>query len=83
MRKSATLESTYVSPGEKKLFDSIGVGHLYHKIDAIKLYYVAMEKAFVCNMKGADIEALRRAINAISICSPYRGTDEFERLIEF
>ena len=83
MRKSAELTVGGVSKNEKKLFDSVGVGHLYGRVDTIKLYYIAMEKVFIANMKGGDVEALRRAINAINTCNPHRGTDEFERLIEF
>lgn len=83
MRKSAELTVGGISKNEKKLFDSLGVGHLCGKVDTIKLYYMAMEKVFVADMSGEDVDALRRAIHAINICSPHRGTDEFENLINF
>jgi hypothetical protein len=44
---------------------------------------MAIKEAFLKNLHGNHVEALRRAGNAIENCSPYRQTPEFEALIEF
>ena len=44
------------------------------------------EMAIMCikeDRKGPEVQAVRNAVIAIDNCSPYRLTDEFEKLIEF
>jgi hypothetical protein len=69
---------------EITLINSIGYAHLIpHIADGPGLYRLCVEKAFVEDMKGPHIEALRRAYKAILNCSPYRHTEAFEKLLEF
>lgn len=52
-------------------------------ISAPALYRVAVEKAFCENMKGVEVESLRRCYNALQKCSIYRLTKEWDAMIEF
>lgn len=61
-----------------------GCADLTNHIDApIVLYRMCVEKAFMDNMTGPHVEALRRAYKALNSCKVYRRTEEFESLIEF
>lgn len=48
-----------------------------------QIYDMMALKAFMGNQEGAEVESLRRIVNAIHSCHPYRKTQEFENLIEF
>ena len=72
------------TPGEKRLIDAFGYGHLCTLIDSPPpLYRMCVEKAFIDKMEGTHVEALRRVYRAIMLCTTYRHTDEFEKLTEF
>jgi hypothetical protein len=69
---------------EIKLIEAFGYGHLVPIIESgPSLYRMCVEKAFIENLEGPHVEALRRAYRAISKCNPYRCTKEFEKLLEF
>ena len=46
-------------------------------------YKMCVEKAFIENMSGPHVEALRRAYRALILCEAYRHTSEFEALVQF
>lgn len=72
------------SEAELKLFDFFGYREVAEKAQSISasgLYQMCVEKAFRENMKGPEVEALRRAANAFAKCKPYRMTPEFEALL--
>lgn len=69
---------------EQKLFEMFGYGHLTAYIESgPSLFRMCVEKAFIEDMKGPHVEALRRAYAALAKCNPYRCTEEFEKLLEF
>lgn len=72
------------SPGEIKLFTMFGCADLVQHIDCpMTLYRICVEKAFLDNMQGSHVEALRRVYLALRTGAPFRMTDEFEQLVEF
>ena len=72
------------SEGEFKLLNSLGFGNLIKQIENTpSVYRIAVEKCFIEDLKGPNVEALRRAYKAINKCNPYRMTPEFEELIKF
>lgn len=52
-------------------------------INPPKLYQILAVDAFIENKSGPEIEALRRVVNAIEKCNPYRMTEAFDKLCEF
>lgn len=74
--------NTY-SNNERKLFAAFYLSHLMSHLSPPRLYRLAADEAFRRNLKGAHVEALRRAVNAIDKSEPYRLTPEFETLIAF
>jgi len=69
---------------EERLIRQFGYSHLIPMVDSPpSLYDMCAQKAFINDMKGPHVEALRRACKALSECHPYRMTEEFEQLIEF
>lgn len=69
---------------EIRLISMFGYGDLVSRIECPPgLYRMCVEKAFVEKMEGPHVEALRRAYLALMRCSPYRQTEEFEKLVSF
>ena len=52
-------------------------------INPPNLYKILAYECFESNKTGPEIEALRRVCKALSNCSPYRLTPEFDKLCEF
>lgn len=48
-----------------------------------QLYSMAALKAFEKNLKGPEVESLRRCIKALTEASVYRETKEWDDMIEF
>lgn len=72
------------SEKEIKLFNSLGYNDLVAYMEPCVLYRVAVEKAFLDNLSGPNIEALRRAGKVLlNTGKPFRLTPEFESLLEF
>ena len=73
------------SQKEVKLFKMFGYeGNLLELIDApMSLYRMCVEVAFIQDMRGPHVEALRRAYKAMYDCTVFRRTRKFEKLIEF
>ena len=70
--------------GEKRLIEAFDYGHLYTLINSPPtLYRMCVEKAFINKIEGPHVEALRRVYRAITLCTTYRHTTEFEKLTEF
>lgn len=69
------------SDKEKEMFLSLDLANLMHFDPAI-VYRMAVEKAFLNNLKGKHIESLRRTAKVFLTGSkPYRMTSEFDSLI--
>lgn len=47
------------------------------------LYRMAVEKAFIDNLQGPEVESLRRCYKALIKSEIYRGTFEWDNLIQF
>lgn len=72
------------SEAEEKLFSSLGIKDLMEHITPPALYRFAVEKAFISNLSGNNVEALRRGAKAVLVDSkPFRMTEEFDKLISF
>ena len=72
------------SDNEIKLFNLFGYQTLMdYGTNPITIYEMCVRKAFMYNMVGPHIEALRRGYVAIQECSAYRDTEKFEKLIEW
>jgi hypothetical protein len=75
------------SEAEKKLISAISphwsIIASQTSIDPWAMYKILMENCFIENRQGPEIEALRRVVTALSKCTPYRMTPEFDKLCEF
>lgn len=72
------------SKAEQALFEALGFKDLLSHLEPWGLYRMASEKAFVNNLQGPEIEALRRGTKALLVdCKPYRMTPEFDSLVTF
>lgn len=71
------------SKAEEKLLIELGYGYLLNKVSIIEIYKMTVEACFINNEQGPAVEALRRGYRAIVECSVYRGTEEFDKLLEF
>lgn len=81
---SNTKATATYTDNEIKLITAVGYGKELNLIDdPVVLYRMCVVKAFMENQSGPHVEALRRGYNAITFCSPYRKTEEFEKLIAF
>lgn len=70
------------SDAEWKLVKFFGMENVAWTIDSpITVYRMMGEKAFLADMKGPEVEALRRCIHAINNCTIYRNTHEWDALI--
>ena len=71
------------SEKEIQMLNMIGVGDLCDRFtsDPLGLYRIAMERAFLECASGPHVDSMRRCIVAIRKCSVYRGTDEWDAMI--
>lgn len=69
------------SDREIKILEFFGLEKAACCVDPPTLFAMAAEKAFVFNMLGAEVESLRRMMNALWDGSIFRGTKEWEDLI--
>ena len=51
-------------------------------VNPTTLYRILAVECFCDDRVGPEIEALRRVLNAIENCDPYRMTPEFDKLCE-
>ncbi len=71
------------SEKEQALFAALGIGHLCEVIDnPPNLYRIAVEQAFVADAKGPAVESLRRCYAAYMSCKIYRGTPDWDAMIQ-
>jgi hypothetical protein len=83
-----TINTEY-SDQEIRMFRDLGWSYLFegkyvdHPIAVWAMYKMAVEKAFINNNQGPEVEALRKGMKAITECKPYRNTPEFEELIHY
>lgn len=71
------------SQEELRLFEHFGYLDLATSMMAPALYRICVEKAFLDNIQGPAVDALRRGAKAINDCTPYRMTREFNALVDF
>lgn len=71
------------SENEYKLLQYFGYSDLIQRYPMIVIYRMCAEKAFLEDMKGPAVEALRRGLNAIISGKPWRRTVAFDKLVEF
>lgn len=67
---------------EIKLISSFDYGHLLN-IEPHFLYKMCVDKAFINNMTGPNVEALLRGYAAMHTGRVYRHTQQFEDLISY
>lgn len=72
---------------EKNLFRSVGMDYEVKLIEAgfipiSTLYEKSGEVAFLMDLKGKQADSLRRVLTAWKSCSPMRGTEQFDDLID-
>lgn len=68
---------------ELHLFAAFGVRHLSTDLTPSQMYRTLIDKAFLENMTGEHVEALRRGANAFYSSTYNRKTIEFDTLITF
>jgi len=71
-----------ISNNEQKLFSSFGFGDIADRVPVVTLYRLCVEKAFIENMKGDNVDILRRCAKAMRDTSMYRMTPEWEALFD-
>lgn len=70
------------SEGEIQLIKHFGYMDIAPHLDPVNLYRLMVNRAFLKDMQGPMVEALRRAANALEACKIYRMTPEWEKLLE-
>ena len=75
-------ELSEYSEKEKKLIAYFGYSDIICKITPITMYKMMMEKAFIDNMTGPEVESVRRCNKALKEFSCYRCTPEWDAMIE-
>lgn len=71
------------SQAEIRIFKDLGLEDLLI-LTAPMLYRIAVEHAFIKNLSGPKIEALRKAAEALLFKGkPYRLTEEFDKLLDY
>lgn len=72
------------SKAEIRLITTLGCNYLIKcNLMPPVLYRMLIEKAFLENLSGPAVEALRRGAKALFSCAPYRLTPEFDQLVTF
>lgn len=70
------------SDKEKLLFAHYGLDDLLDHLDAVTLYRMAVNKAFMMNDQGAYADSLRRCVQALDSCTAYRFSPQWEEMIQ-
>lgn len=71
------------SEKEKALIKFFGMDDmLTANIDPSKLYPMMEHRAFMENMQGVEVNSLRKCIKAFHDCKVYRGTSQWDAMIE-
>ena len=70
------------SANEMLLFKHYRVDDICQQIMPHDLYRMMAEKAFLANEQSEYADALRRGLEAMKSCFPYRLTPEFDKLID-
>lgn len=72
------------SEKEIEMFISLGLGDKikFFAENPVQMYNLAVERCFVNNLTGVNVESLRRCVIALNKCKVYRGTQEWDDLIE-
>jgi len=71
------------SEKEIKLFTFFGYGDILDHLIAPVIYRMCVEKAFIDNMIGPEVDSLRRCVKSLYNCKVYRMTPEWDSMIEF
>jgi hypothetical protein len=73
-----------MSAKERKLFIALGLEDLVDHLQSnpTVLYRMAVEQAFCENLSGPAVDSLRRCYIALHNCNPYRGTPEWDAMIQ-
>lgn len=73
------------SDNETKMFNDLGFSHLvYSSLEPCSVYRVAVEEAFLKDLHGPAVDALRRGANAYLVHNkPFRMTPEFDKLVQY
>ena len=68
---------------ELEMFRSLGYSYqLNMPVSVVEFYKMIAEKCFIHDVRGVDVDSLRRCLRAIINCNPYRKTQEFDDLIK-
>lgn len=72
------------SEKEIEMFNALGLSDKikFFAENPVQLYNLAVERCFVNNLTGVNVESLRRCVIALNKCKVYRGTQEWDDLIE-
>lgn len=72
------------SEKEIEMFNALGLSDKikFFAENPVQLYHLAVERCFVNNLTGVAVDSLRRCIIALNQCKVYRGTQEWDDLIE-
>jgi len=80
------LNRNNFSPNEQKLIDFVGISKtcldIKCYINPISIWEMMVKKAFALNMKGPEVEAIRRGFIALESGNVFRMSPEFEAIIE-
>jgi len=71
------------SEREQELFDGLGFSYLVElsSIGPMQLYKIAVDEAFIYDLGGPLVEALRRAYKGLMLGGVYRKSKELENLL--
>lgn len=71
------------SEKERALFVALGMGDcLWWPTPAPHLYEAALRRVFLSEIQGPAVTSLRRCVKALDAGRPYRGTYEWDILIQ-
>lgn len=72
------------SEKEIEMFNALGLSDKikFFAENPVQLYNLAVERCFVNNLTGVNVESLRRCVIALNKCKVYRGTQEWDDLID-
>ena len=73
---------TTYSDKETEMFKALGLEYLLANLEPSPLYRIAIEEAFMKDLKGKAVESLRRTGKAFADSTVFRRTKEFDALIE-
>lgn len=72
------------SEKEIEMFIALGLGDKiqFFAENPVQLYNLAVERCFLSSLTGVAVASLRRCVIALNKCKVYRGTQEWDDLIE-